>query len=162
MSQPDFFHRIEPVTRATFHHRNLKANNVFDGDYLCDGGAERLVLEWKVQRVNWIDKRYGIAQESMDPAFDNLLRRAGSSTFTNESLKDISRQEEFLLLQTLAPFESDGPGDTQEWNLFDSYLNANDENLYERHDLSNMLQRWQHDVVCTSPYPNITRYPSSL
>lgn len=71
LSQADFLDRILPMTRAFFHLRNLKANNIADGDYLCDEGAERLILEWKVQRGKWIDKRDGVEQETMDPAFNN-------------------------------------------------------------------------------------------
>ena len=123
--------------------------NIIDGNYLCDGGAERLILEWKVQRGEWIDRRDGVEIEPINPAFNNLLRRAGSSTFTYQEVPGIGRHELFNLLTSLAPFESDGPGDTQEWNLFVSYLNAddNEESLYERHNLSVMLQRWENDQV---------------
>jgi hypothetical protein len=42
------FDRILPMARSFFHLRSLKANNIIDGDHLCDGGAERPILEWKV------------------------------------------------------------------------------------------------------------------
>jgi hypothetical protein len=47
--------------------------DIIDGDYLCDGGAERLVLEWKVCRGKWIDKQTDVEQEPLSPAFDNIL-----------------------------------------------------------------------------------------
>jgi hypothetical protein len=68
-------------------------------------------------------------------------------------LQDLNH-EKFLLLYTLPPFESDGPDDAQDWNLFDTYLDRNDgkEGLYERHSLSKLLQRWQHAMVLMSPF----------
>lgn len=136
------------MTRAIFGLRNLKANQILDGDYFCDGGAERLVLEWKGRLL---DKRDGVEQEPEAIPFglDNLLYRAGSSTFEPQSLPDISRHEYFLLSTELAPFESDGPGDTQEWNLFDSYLNVDgsEESSNDRHNLSDVLAHWKRDVV---------------
>lgn len=105
------------------------------------------MLEWKVERGKWIDKHDGVEQERMEPAFDNLLRRAGSSTFMSQRVPGMEDDEYILLSHSLAPVESDGPGDTQEWNLFNSYLNCNEESLYERHNLSNMLQRWHNDLA---------------
>lgn len=85
----------------------------------------------------------------MEPAFNDLLRMAGSSNYIHQSVDGMSRHERFLLVHTLAPFESDGPGDREEWNLFVSYLNADgkEESLYQRHNLSEMLQRWEHNKV---------------
>ena len=166
MFQADFLDRIQPVTRRYLHLRNLKGNDVADGDYLCDGGAERLILEWKTQRGVWIDERDGAEAEkaTLNPAFENLLQRAGSSTFTFQSVPDLTTHEYRLLSESLAPFESDGPDDTQEWNLFESYLNAHDakESLYERHNLSNMLNRWKHDVVRINPRIRISLRTPSL
>jgi hypothetical protein len=61
----------------------------------------------------------------------------------------MSGHEYFLLYKELAPCESDGPRDAQEWNLFGSYLNVedNEESLYDRRDLSDMLEHWKRDVV---------------
>jgi hypothetical protein len=145
------------LTRSTFKLRGLKANNILDGEYFVDGAVERLVLEWKVTRGRWIDKRDGVVVEELAPAIDNILRRAGSSNYKPQSVPGMSGHEYFLLSHTLAPFESDGPEDNQEWNLFDSYLSTNEENLHERHNLSNMLQRWQNDQV-----GEISYYSSSI
>jgi len=103
------------VTRRFFGLRNLEAKQIVDGDYLCDGGAERLLLEWKVRRGRLLDERDGVEQEqeAMPPGLDNLLYRAGSSTFEPQSVPEISGHEYFLLYKELAPCESDGPGDAQ-------------------------------------------------
>ena len=139
------------MTRRYFGLRNLKGTQILEGDYLCDGGVERLLLEWKVRRGRILDERDGFEQEqeAMPPGLDNLLRKAGSSTFESQSIPRMSQHECFLLKKDLAPYESDGPGDAQEWNLFDSYLNVEntEESLYDRHSLSRMLERWRHDVV---------------
>lgn len=142
-----------PVTRRNFPLRGLKGNSVLDGNYFCDGGAERLILEWQVQRGRWLDERAGVEQEQIDPAFKNLLSNAGSSTFNYEEVKDLSQHERILLSTTLAPFESDGAEDADEWNLFREYLPADEEedSLNERHNLSDILAVWEADVVCMAP-----------
>lgn len=95
-----------------------------------------------MQHGRLIDQRDGVdyGQETILPSLDNLLHKAGSSSFEPQSV---------LLLTTLAPCESDDPGDAQEWNLFDTYLNTDntEESLYDRHSLSGMLQHWEQDVV---------------
>jgi len=58
-----------------------------------------------------------------------------------------SDNEYLILLRDLAPHESDGPDDSQEWNLFDSYLNGGEDSLNNPHDLSDMLNNWENDVV---------------
>ena len=52
----------------------------------------------------------------------------------------MSEHEYFLLYKELAPCASDGAGDAQEWNLFSSYLNVddNEESLFDRYSLSNL------------------------
>lgn len=137
------------MTRNTFSDlRGLEVVQISGGNYLCDGGAERLILEYKVQRGRWLDRQAGIEQEPMALAFDNLLRKAGSSNFHFERIPGMSLHEEHLLLKTLAPFESDGPEDTDEWNLFKKYLPDDDENnLHDRHSLSHMLGMWEADQV---------------
>ena len=150
LSDADFLDRISPVTRATYRIRNLQANNILDGNYLCDGAVERLVLEWKVQRGKWIDEQKGEDQEPMDPAFNNLLQKAGSSSYvpvTRQSIPGMDIHEYLLLSDTLAPFESDGQDDKEEWNLFETYLNDDKASLEDRHDLSNMLLAWKVDKV---------------
>ena len=86
LSQSDFLGRIQPVSRRVYHLRNLKTTNIIDGDYLCGGEAEWLILEWKVQRGRWIDKRDGVVRTPLDLTFYNLLHRAGSSTYASQSV----------------------------------------------------------------------------
>jgi hypothetical protein len=126
---------------------------VLDGNYLVPGGVERLVLEWKVTHGKWIDKRDGVYDESEDEKrvhadFFALLRKAGSSEY-KQLMKPtgLSFDEYYNLLGPLAPYESDGPHDTEEWNLFDTYLDSTVKALDNPHDLSTMLQRWHDDVV---------------
>ena len=109
-----------------------------------------------MRRGRLLDKRDGVEdeeQEAMPPSLENLLYKAGSSTFEPQSVPGMSGHEYFLLSHQLAPYESDGPGDAQEWNLFDSYMNVGDdeESLYDRGSLSEMLQHWKRDVVFTAP-----------
>jgi hypothetical protein len=55
----------------------------------------------------------------------------------------------FLLRHSLAPIESAGEGDTQEWNLFDEFIHEeeNKEGLLDRHGLSKMLDLWAFHKV---------------
>jgi hypothetical protein len=55
-SQAAYIDRILPVTRHNARMRGLKGTSVADGNYLLDGGAERLVLEWKSSMGKLIDK----------------------------------------------------------------------------------------------------------
>lgn len=127
--------------------------SILNGKYFVDGGAERLVLEWKFRRGKKLDDLDGVNQgEAIAPAFDRLLQRAGSSTYQYEAVPGMNRREEFLLCHTLAPIESAGEGDTQEWNLFDEFIHdeENEEGLLDRHSLSKMLDRWAfHKVSLT-------------
>lgn len=156
-SQADFLHRIQPLTRTTWKLRGLKASSVLNGNYLVPGGVERLVLEWKVTRGEWIDKRDGSYDESknrLDQGFDDLLHKAGSAGYKPQAKpENMERSEYYNLLSSLAPYESDGPDDTEEWNLFDQYLDRTAETLDNPHDLSQMLLRWEIDVVRICPYP---------
>ncbi|KAI9826586.1 MAG: hypothetical protein M1832_006182 [Thelocarpon impressellum] len=153
LSQKTFVDRVIPVTRGTYRGRNLRAVNVFDG-YLCCGGVERLVEGWRAQRLRWFDKRDGVNQEPANPAFEELLRRAGSSMYRPERTADMDSEEWFRFCTELAPIESDGPDDSEEWDLFDTYLG--DENdpdfLPEGCDLSVVLDLWKMDQhLATAP-----------
>jgi hypothetical protein len=142
--------RLQIVFRNNFSLRGVKAMSILDGEYLVDGGAERLVLEWKVRRGKKLDDRDGVDQgEEIAPAFDKLLRRAGSSTYQYEAVPGMSQHEDFLLRTTLAPIESAGEGDTQEWNLFDEFIDEKEEEegLLARHSLSKMLDLWAFQKV---------------
>lgn len=81
----------------------------------------------------------------MSPAFDNLLRKAGSANFNHEPVEGVNRYEHILLSTRLAPWESDGPGDEAEWNLFDEYLVVGD--VEDRHTLSTTLKMWKRAKV---------------
>lgn len=53
----------------------------------------------------------------------DLWYNAGSSRYSSYGLiPGLQRRQYFLLLNSLAPWESDGPNDTEEWNLFDTFL----------------------------------------
>ena len=52
---------------------------------------------------------------------------------------------EFILIsKQLAPFESDGAEDKEEWNLFEEYL---PKDFINPQSLSGMLNRWIRDSV---------------
>lgn len=148
-SQSDFNKRVLPVTRRHFSVRGLKGNQILDGNYLCDGGAERLILEWKSARGSVLDARDGVAEaeddEPLSPEFNNLLRKAGSAGFKGESVEGMTSFEHILLSIDLAPWESDGPEDEAEWNLFHQYLVTG--NAEDRHTLSTTLNKWSHAIV---------------
>jgi hypothetical protein len=149
----DFLDQIQPLTRQTWKLRGINAGSVLDGNYLVPGGVERLVLEWKVTHGKWIDKRDGVCDESEEEKrvyadFLALLRKAGSSKYKQHMKPTgLPHDKYHNLLVTLAPYESDGPDDTEEWNLFDTYLDSTVKAFNDPHDLSTMLQRWHEDVV---------------
>ncbi|PVH67545.1 hypothetical protein DL98DRAFT_523281 [Cadophora sp. DSE1049] len=152
-SQADFLDRVQPLTRNLTRLRNLESSSFLDGNYLLDAGAERLSLEWKVTVGGLIDKRDGVESETMDSrhsAFNDLLRKSGSSNYIPQMVPGMSEFEFILLSCTLAPIEGDGSGDSEEWNLFEEYLAVADnheEDLNNRHSLSETLEAWGHDVV---------------
>ncbi|KAL2864808.1 uncharacterized protein BJX67DRAFT_373627 [Aspergillus lucknowensis] len=139
-TQADFLDRIQPLTRRTWTHRGLNV------------GIERLVLEWKVTIGRWIDKRDGVPDEPEDEKrvhadFVALLRKAGSSEYKQRTIPTgLPLDEYHYLAGPLAPFESDGPDDKEEWNLFDTYLDSTVNALDNLHGLSTMLQHWSDDV----------------
>lgn len=149
LSVPEVLCRLQPLTRSNFQTRNAEASILKAWQSLCDGGAERLILEWKIRRWALICDREGVEPMSLDVAFRYTLLRAGSATFAARPVPGMRQYDHFLLTGWLAPIESDGPGDAQEWNLFDEYLGVNDnvESLNERHSLSGMLHRWKYDSV---------------
>ncbi|KAI9844753.1 MAG: hypothetical protein M1837_005286 [Sclerophora amabilis] len=148
LSQSYILDRLLPLTRHVMADCRLESVLVHQGLYLCDGGTERLVQEWIAQRKRWIAERNGIQEEISNFALYYLSQMAGSSTFVPQLVPGLTRREEARLQVDLAPFESDGPGDEQEWNLFTSYLTPDNHRatLHDRHNLSNMLRCWAHDV----------------
>ncbi|RKF62642.1 hypothetical protein OnM2_032059 [Erysiphe neolycopersici] len=78
---------------------------------------------------------------------DDLMHNAGSSRFKPYGLvPGMQRHQYFLFLNSLAPWESDGPGDTQEWNLFDTFLGQEESNnvrIQPSVNLSAVLEKWE-------------------
>lgn len=149
-SQSNYLGRINPVTRNTVRLRGVKGTSVLDGNYLVDGGAERLILEWKVSMGRLIDKRDGVPIEPLEPEFNDLLRKSGSASYQPRKVKGMTDIEFINLAHNLAPIESDGDGDQEEWNLFEQYLPLtfdDSEDLNEPHSLSSMLCAWKSHCV---------------
>ncbi|OCK84359.1 hypothetical protein K432DRAFT_320527 [Lepidopterella palustris CBS 459.81] len=147
-SQGAYLDRIVPVTRYNARMRGLKGRSISYGNYLLDGGAERLILEWKSSMGKLIDRRDGVPIEPMEPDLNDLLRKSGSASYQSKIIDGMSRHEFFNLSTNLAPIESDGAEDQEEWNLFERYLSMtfdDIEDLNEPHSLSDMLSEWKTD-----------------
>ncbi|PGG99268.1 hypothetical protein AJ79_08605 [Helicocarpus griseus UAMH5409] len=91
------------------------------------GGVERLFDEWRKRQLRAIARREQTAdtdhQNCSDPKLDHLRYWAGSRSFSDSGQPDSISYDEYCLLHgILAPYESDGPGDTQELDLFDEFL----------------------------------------
>jgi hypothetical protein len=121
--------------------------------FLVDGGAERLILEWKAQRGRWIAKQGGKKAEdlkSRSPHGEKIAFEHGARRFTDGGAGgSVSAAEQFLMTNTLAIVERDGVDDREEWNLFERYLPAEEdvESLDDRHSLSDILRFWDKHVV---------------
>ena len=135
----------------TFKDRGVNASSILDGNYVLDGGAERLVFQWKAERGRQINERDGTAEEDSDPQFpelDHLLQKAGSPSFSGKRPERMPLPEYFTFLTVLAPNESDGSDDREVWNLFDEYLlTRRPGSLDNQNDLSQMLARWKAHTV---------------
>jgi len=154
-SQVAYLDRIKPVTRRTVGMRGLKSTSVADGNYLVDGGAERLILEWKNSMDMLIKRRDGITHEPLEPDFDDLLYKSGSASYTPKRIEKMASYDFMLLSKDLAPIESDGVDDKEEWNLFERYLTHTFddlEDLNEPHSLSRMLSHWKVDQVSSESF----------
>ncbi|KAI0996649.1 hypothetical protein K3495_g11534 [Podosphaera aphanis] len=244
LSKPAYFSCIEPFTRLT-------GGTQADGDYLCAGAVERLVLEWKARRI-WKTMMYtdgtcnnlhvcdekhdddvpNIEEDdddescddscdndsSMDdseddddegsddddeeeyvsdnddvdddddeineasknkralnlpplpnnqnlisPLFLDLWHNAGSSRFNSRGhIPGMQQHEYFNLLTLLAPWESEGPGDNNEWNIFDALLGKKDnqekaDRKNKSNELSAILSKWERWVeLVHSPENSLT------
>lgn len=151
----DYLARVEPVHRNMLGLRQIKSTGVLDGHYLLIGGAERLVLEWKVSMGGLIYQREGIAVQQLEPDFNDLLRKSGSASFSPKQIPNMTLHEFYLLSRRLAPIERDGEGDTEEWNLFTAYLPhdfKDVKDLDDRNSLSKMLVRWKSDRVSSHSF----------
>ncbi|KAI0412599.1 hypothetical protein F5X98DRAFT_379642 [Xylaria grammica] len=147
-SEPECLKRLQPVTRATFFMRELKTTSVADGNYLVDGGAEKLILHWISSMGRLTNERDGLDNEPGDLDLVQLVYKAGSASFTAKRPEGIEDMEYLNLLRSLAPIESDGPGDTDEWNLIEEYspLGFDDlDDLKQTDSLSSMLEKWRFD-----------------
>lgn len=124
---------------------------MLDGHYLLDAGAERLTLMWKTTVGKLIDERDGVeSKDDSSAALTDLLHNAGSSKYTSQEIPEMDSYEYDLLSTTLAPNETDGPEDTEEWNLFEECLVVRDDDqkyLNNRHSLSQTLTLWRLCVV---------------
>ncbi|KAL0943834.1 uncharacterized protein CTRU02_201721 [Colletotrichum truncatum] len=152
-SQVDYLKRVHAVTRSNFKVRGLKGNSILSGNYLVEGGIERLVLQWRVERCRQIYAGDGNAEsaEPMAENFANLLDKAGLPGFEAEKPEGMTSHEYRNLLTILAPNESDGPEDNDVWNLFEQYLYTRKPgSLDNRHDLSDMIDAWWFDALLAS------------
>lgn len=59
----------------------------------------------------------------------------------------LSQTEYMDLLTTLAPIQSDGSKDRNEWNLFHAYVSSESQDLRNVHGLSDMLQLFVEHTV---------------
>ncbi|KAL6236507.1 hypothetical protein BDW75DRAFT_206568 [Aspergillus navahoensis] len=147
-SESTYLNRLVPLTRNTFRLRGLKPSSVSDGSYLLPGGAERLILEWKVRRGIEIDKRDGIFDPShyeLDRDVHALLYEAGSKGYWPSGRPaGLDMYEYYTLARTVAVNEV-GDGSGEEWNLFEAFL-GHEESGSGRHDLSGMLERWERSM----------------
>jgi hypothetical protein len=97
-----------------------------------------------------LDSRDGVPIEPLDPDINDLLHKSGSASYQPKAIERMSHHEFWRLSTSLAPIESDGPDDKEEFNLFEKYLaiTLDDlEELKERHSLSDMLGEWHLDQV---------------
>lgn len=124
---------------------------MMDGFYLLDAGAERLILQWIFVMRKLIAKLDGTdGPKPQDPIVHDLWYKSGSAKFTDAEKPEGMSQFEFRKLQTtLAPVESDGPEDDDEWKFFDMFMTIQeDDEKYEegKTTLGSMLKSWR---VCS-------------
>jgi hypothetical protein len=87
-------------------------------------------------------------KDDTSAAVRDLLDNAGSSTYVPQEIPGANAFEVRLLSSTLAPNESDGPEDTEEWNLFYEFQVVVDQKILEnRHSLDMTLFLWRDHVV---------------
>lgn len=130
--------------------RGLSWRQKFGGDYIVRKGVESLVNKWKATRRMAIAKREGTCdevQDRMDSELEELLHKAGSATYKEQGIPTYVD-----LLRWVTWYESDGPDDTDEWNLFKTYVNFAVEDLVNSHSLSEILIQWEIDVVRLSGF----------
>lgn len=146
LSKTEFLRRVEPLTRANCFARGLRMTAISSGNYLLDGGAERLVVYWVDSMRRLVAERDGIERKPCDVVLMDLLNRAGSASYTPKQPNNMSDSEYFKLRHSLATIESDGPEDKDEWNLIDQLVPLTFDgldDLKETHSLSAMLRAWR-------------------
>ncbi|KAL4967011.1 uncharacterized protein BDV14DRAFT_198474 [Aspergillus stella-maris] len=153
-TSPQYLSRLLPLTRNTYPLRGLKPSSVSDGTYLLCGGAERLILEWKLRRCIELDQRDGCfdaKRYDLDDDVRDLLYRAGEKGYwPGGRPRGLDVFEYFTLVKTVAVNEAGEFGEG--WNLFDEFLHQDGkgegerEREWGRHDLSTMLEGWEEAV----------------
>ncbi|CAH0025066.1 unnamed protein product [Clonostachys rhizophaga] len=148
LTKEKYLDRLKPLSRNNFAQRNANKSTMMSGFYLLDAGAERLILQWIFVMRKLIAKRDGTdGPKSMVPILHDLWYKSGSAKFTNAERPEGMSQYEFRELQTtLAPVESDGPEDDNEWNLFDRFMKIqeNGDKCEEgKTTLGTMLRSWR-------------------
>ncbi|KAH7092404.1 hypothetical protein FB567DRAFT_517137 [Paraphoma chrysanthemicola] len=144
-TQAPYLDRVQPCKLVNASLRGVSMSSILDGNYLLDGGAQRLVEEWKFSIGKLIDARDGVPIDPPNAAFDDLLHRAGSASYKPASIEGMTDHVQFLLAHSLAPIESDGVDDEEEWDLFAQHLGTLDDlgKLNEDFRLSDVLKKWK-------------------
>ncbi|KAF3919809.1 hypothetical protein ABW20_dc0109497 [Dactylellina cionopaga] len=142
----DFIDRVIPLTRESLEFRGLKTINY---EYFLEAGLGLLISEWKIQRGRWMDIRDGKepdVRDDNDP-WIKLRHYAGSAHHEIKMPANMNPRHYFTLAVTLAPWESDGPDDTNEWNLYTEFLKEDTADcLNNRHSLSELIESWDDCV----------------
>ncbi|RYP80234.1 hypothetical protein DL770_006307 [Monosporascus sp. CRB-9-2] len=149
-SKLEYLNRLRPVTRHTVPVR-IDPYNAYS---LLDGGAEKLVIEWISRLKGLITRRAGTSWPPPDLALYDILHSSGRVGFYRHKPASLSHYEYFLHTHQLAPIESDGPEEEDEWDLFDQYYRTEHpyDIRYQANRLGEMLRSWQHDKVLANSY----------
>ena len=125
---------------------------------LCDGGMERLIVEWIYRRQWWLARSKGLDTTALTrkQEYANLFGKAGLPDFAPPRPLQVFEPHEWrLYMRELAPNEANGEADREPWNLFDELI-APDGRLgaliEDRHHLSGMVRRWEKASVSTVPF----------
>ncbi|KAG0646062.1 hypothetical protein D0Z07_8214 [Hyphodiscus hymeniophilus] len=146
-SKPEDFRRIIPVTKSTWAVRNIMDTRL-DERTICAGGVERLLTEWKLFKQSWFDMNVGEEVTCAMGRLGDIWSHAGSSESKRpEYWSAIDEQDWKLWLTDLAPYESNGPDDTEQWNLFETFFNQDNGTLQYPFTLSGMLKKWEDYAV---------------
>jgi hypothetical protein len=144
ISEPIYLERIIPGTRHTISLRDLDPKNVLAQNACLDGGAEALVMQWKLLMSEPLKRGDNLEAPKPVPLNANLdaLHRADAN------------------LPILNPIQRLNDEDTHEWNLFTRYIPSDLRS--NRHSLSDILRNWQYSVVSLHPPAPRTNERSEL